>query len=261
MPHDTDDHDLGFAHDLPRLIGRRGMLGLLGGVGLTMVTQPAVAADCVAVPWETAGPFPADGTNRRSGEVVNALTQAGVIREDIRPSFNGLTPTADGVPVTLDITLSDAASCGALSGHAIYLWHCDAAGRYSMYDLPDANFLRGVGVSDAQGRVRVQTILPGCYPGRWPHIHFEVFESAEAAVTGRATILTSQIALPEDICAAVYEEDPRYAASTRSFPRISLTRDGIFRNNSEAEIAQQTPVMEGTVRDGYRGAMTIPLAL
>ena len=34
--------------------------------------------------------------------------------------------------------------------------------------------LLGVQVTDANGRVTFTLIVPGCYPGRWPHIHFEV---------------------------------------------------------------------------------------
>lgn len=258
MPDDIDDHDLGFAHDLPRMIGRRGLLGLLAGGGLVAAT-PASAA-CVALPWETAGPFPADGTNGRSGQVVNALTQSGVIREDIRPSFNGLAPVAAGVTLDLEVTLSDAQACQALQGHAIYIWHCDAEGQYSLYDLTEANYLRGVGVSDGGGRVRFRTVVPGCYPGRWPHIHFAVFESAEAAVTGRASILTSQLAFKEEDCSAVYENSAAYPRSNRrNLSRLTLTGDGIFRDNTVAQLAQQTVQLTGDPDAGYVGTVQIPI--
>lgn len=44
----------------------------------------------------------------------------------------------------------------------------------------------------------------GCYSGRWPHIHFEVFDSLESGVAGANARLTSQIALPEDACKSVF---------------------------------------------------------
>lgn len=259
LDHDNDAHDLGFAHDLPRLIGRRRVLGLMVGAGALAAAAPASALECVALPWETAGPFPGDGTNTRAGQVVNALTQAGVVREDIRSSFNGMTGRADGIPLTLDIALSDAASCGALGGHAIYLWHCDAAGRYSLYDLPEANYLRGVGVSDGAGRVRFRTILPGCYAGRWPHIHFEVFSSPEAAVTGEASVLTAQIALPEMVCAAAYEGDARYSGGAANLSRITLGSDNVFGDNTDAQIEQQMPSMQGDVARGFLASVAIPV--
>ncbi|GGE23354.1 hypothetical protein GCM10011360_09880 [Primorskyibacter flagellatus] len=259
MTHDAHVHDLGFSHDLPRLIGRRRMLGILGALGLAGAAGPAAALDCVALPWETAGPYPADGSNARSGQVVNALTEAGVVREDIRGSFNGRNGVAEGVDLTLELSLVDAAGCGPLAGHAIYVWHCDAEGRYSLYDLAEENFLRGVGIADGSGAVRFRTIVPGCYDGRWPHIHFEVFRSAEAAVSGEASVLTAQMALPKDVSAAVYAGDVRYEDGTRNLGRISIARDNVFGDNSAAEIAQQTLVMRGSVAEGFAGTLTIPV--
>ena len=255
-------HDHGFAHDLPGLLGRRRLLALLGTGGLGVAAAgPAAALDCVALPWETAGPYPADGSNSRDGQTVNALTRAGVIREDLRPSFGDLTPVAEGVRLDLELTLLDSAGCTPLAGHALYLWHCDTTGRYSLYDVPGANWLRGVGLSDAEGTVRFTTIFPGCYDGRWPHLHFEVFDSAEAAVSGAASRLTAQIALPADVCATVYARDARYSNGTRNLGRITLARDMVFRDNTEAELNQQMLALEGSPDGGYRGRVTIPLDL
>lgn len=254
------DHDLGFAHDLPRMIGRRNVLSLLGGLGLTTIASGASAAlECVALPWETAGPYPGDGTNVKDGQTVNALTQEGVIREDLRSSFGTLTPVADGLQLDLELTLQDADGCTPLEGHAIYLWHCDTTGLYSLYDTTDANYLRGVGIADAEGKVRFTTIVPGCYDGRWPHIHFEVFENVDAAVSGEASVLTAQIALPEAECAAVYAADSRYSNGTRNLGRISIASDNVFSDNSAEQIAQQTPAMAGNPSNGYRGTVTIPV--
>lgn len=260
MSHDSHDHDLGFHHDLPRLMGRRGVLSLLGGLGLASASGGAAAAlDCVALPWETAGPYPGDGSNSRNGQVINVLTQKGVIRSDLRPSFAGLTPQAEGTLLELELTLLDHDGCTPLAGHAIYLWHCDALGQYSLYDLPEANFLRGVALADEEGRVRLTTIVPGCYDGRWPHIHFEIFRSAEAAVAGEASVLTAQIALPEAACAAVYAADPRYRNGTRNLGRITLARDNVFADNGAAALAQQMLEMTGDPGAGYQGRVTIPV--
>jgi protocatechuate 3,4-dioxygenase beta subunit len=259
---DHHDHDLGFAHDLPMMLGRRRLLALMGGVGLVSLTGGAAAAlECAALPWETAGPYPADGTNVKDGQVVNALTQEGVIRQDLRTSFGTLTPVADGLQLDVELTLVNADGCTPLEGYAIYLWHCDTTGNYSLYDITEANYLRGVGVADAEGKVRFTTIFPGCYDGRWPHMHFEVFESVSAAVSGEASVLTAQIALPEADCAAVYAADGRYSNGTANLGRISLTSDMVFSDNSADEIAQQTLVMTGDPVAGYVGTVTIPIDL
>lgn len=259
---DHHAHDLGFAHDLPRMIGRRRLLALMGGMGLVgLAGGPAAALECVALPWETAGPYPADGSNVKNGQVVNALTQQGVIRQDLRTSFGSLTRVADGLQLDLELTLVNADGCTPLEGHAIYLWHCDTTGNYSLYDIIDANFLRGVGVADAEGKVRFTTIFPGCYDGRWPHIHFEVFGSIEAAVSGEASVLTAQIAMPEADCADVYAADARYSNGTVNLGRISIATDNAFSDNSADQIAQQTPVLTGDPQTGYAGTVTIAVDL
>lgn len=261
MTQDTHDHDLGFAHDLPRMIGRRRLLTLMGGLGLASASGlPAAALDCVALPWETAGPYPGDGTNTKDGQTVNVLTQEGVIRSDLRSSFGEFTKVANGVQLDLELTLTNADGCTPLENHAIYLWHCDETGNYSLYDVTDANWLRGVGVADAEGKVRFTTNVPGCYDGRWPHIHFEVFENVEAAVSGEASLLTAQIALPEAECAALYAaKRDIYSNGTTNLGRISIASDNVFGDNSEAEIAQQTLALTGDADSGYQGTVTIPV--
>ncbi|NJS38951.1 MAG: intradiol ring-cleavage dioxygenase [Rhodobacteraceae bacterium] len=198
----------------------------------------------------------------RVGQTVNILTEAGVIRDDIRPSIGGLTPVAEGVPLEVEITLVDVGrACAPLSGHAVYLWQCDAAGVYSIYGAPDRNYLRGVAISDAEGRLRLTTVFPGCYPGRWPHLHFEVFASAEAAVSGGPALLTGQFALPEAECRAVYSEGGAYAASMPALDGVRLSRDGIFRRSSDAELAAQMLALTGSAGQGYRATGQVGLVL
>ena len=279
MPdHDQDDHHThgpeGLTADLPHLTRRRLVVaGLaMGGAALSLwavrgraATVTGTAADgtvCLASPAETEGPFPADGTNVREGQTVNILTEAGVIREDIRTSIGGLTPVAEGVPVTLEITLVDVRNaCAPLAGLAVYVWQCDAEGVYSIYGAADRNYLRGVGISDADGRVRFTTVFPACYPGRWPHVHFEAFSGAEMAVSGKAALLTSQFALPEAECRAVYAANPLYGASVRTLTQVSLQRDGIFRDATPQDLAAQTLVLSGDPVTGYRALGLVGLVI
>jgi protocatechuate 3,4-dioxygenase beta subunit len=177
----------------------------------------------------------------------------------MRDSFAGMAGTAEGLPLTFEIRLVDIANgCAPLVGHALYLWHCDADGRYSLYELPEVNYLRALGVSDAEGVVRFTTIFPGCYGGRWPHLHFEVFASAEQAVTGRQAVLTSQFVLPGDVSAQVYDL-PRYATSADNLTRLSLARDNVFRDNSAEQIAVMTPEVSGDMTSGLTARVTIGL--
>lgn len=250
-------HDRGLAFDLGTLSRRRalGLFGAVGLVGLTgctptnPATAGATAPECVPeVPDETAGPFPGDGSNG-----ANALTTSGVIRNDIRSSFGGPTGVAEGMPLTLRLNVLNLADASKpFAGAAVYVWHCDREGNYSMYSsaVRNENYLRGVAATDSFGTVEFTTIFPGCYSGRWPHVHFEVFESIAAATSGRRTVVkTSQLALSEDASAAAYATDG-YARSVTNLSRISLGSDSVFRDDNGA---RQMATMTGNNSAGSSG--------
>jgi protocatechuate 3,4-dioxygenase beta subunit len=208
-------------------------------------------ADCsVETPQETGGPYPADGTNG-----PNVLTQDGVVRRDITTSFGEYSGTAEGVPLQIDLRVLDSgAGCAPLAGAAVYLWHADRNGDYSIYsqDLSDQNYLRGVQVADDAGALTFTSIFPGCYDGRWPHIHFEVYETQAAATSGRNAILTSQIALPATADEQAYATTG-YEDSVENLSRISLSSDNVFRDGAEA----QTPTVSGDAASGFTIAMDV----
>lgn len=227
----------------------------------TATTGTQSTADCIVDPTETAGPYPADGTNNAQGSTSNILTQSGILRSDIRASFLGSTTVAAGVQLTFTITLVNARnSCAPLAGYAIYLWHCDRGGNYSLYSAPAESYLRGVQVTDANGQVTFTTIFPACYSGRYPHIHLEVFSSASAATSGRAALLTSQFAMPAAICSIVFASTG-YTQSVSNFAQVSIASDNVFGDNSAAQIAQQTPTMTGSVDAGYTASAIVGISV
>jgi protocatechuate 3,4-dioxygenase beta subunit len=272
-PDHDDAHDRGLAFDLSALVGRRRMLQLLGGAGLfTLVAcasngssdgaastaaasgttatttassgTTAAAADLATIPEETAGPFPGDGSNG-----VNVLTGSGVVRSDIRSSFGSASGVADGVPMTMKLTVRDTANGGApKEGAAVYVWHCDRDGLYSLYSegATDQNYLRGVQEAGADGVVTFTSVYPACYSGRWPHVHFEVYPTLADATAAGSQLATSQIALPADVSAEVYASDG-YEQSVRNLSQVSLATDMVFRDGAELE----TPTVSGSVADGY----------
>lgn len=204
---------------------------------------------CTKIPEETAGPFPGDGTNG-----PNALALSGVVRRDIRASIGGASGVAEGVELHVTLTVVSAANpCTPLGGYAVYLWHCDKNGDYSMYgNLPLENYLRGVQETDAQGNVTFITVFPGCYTGRWPHMHFEVFPSAAAAVNSGPSAAVSQLAFSKDACNAVYAT-AGYESSGPRLAAISLATDGIFRDGAALQLAAVT----GSVAVGLRATLTV----
>lgn len=294
--HHIEDHDRGLIFDLEtlnaRILERRRALSLLGGAGVVALLagcgggggsdstsssssstttsgsttgstgstggSTSTGGSCVDYATETNGPYPADGTNTSSGATSNVLTASGVIRSDIRSSFISSTTQASGVPFTLTITLQNSTGCTPLAGYAIYIWHCNNTGQYSLYDLPTESYLRGVQIADSNGQVTFTTIVPGCYDGRYPHIHFEVFPSQAAATsgTGRTSSLISQFIVPGDVCATVYAAGG-YGTSATALNRISIASDNVFGDNTAAQVAAQTIAMSGSVSAGYTGTVTV----
>lgn len=258
----TDNHDRGLQFDLATLLGRRRALTLLGGAGLTLVacapstttstsatttTSAAAGSPLATIPEETAGPYPGDGSNG-----PNALTQSGIVRSDIRSSFGSSTRTAEGVRLTIDLTVQDDDG-KPLTGAAVYLWHCDINGDYSMYSdrVKDENFLRGVQETDASGKLKFVSVFPGAYAGRWPHVHFEVYPSLAEATKAGNKITTSQLALPETTCKEVYGTTG-YTQSVRNMSRTTLKQDMVFRDGVDHQMA----TMSGDVASGYTASLT-----
>ncbi len=262
----TDFHDLGLQTDVSmwthQLLERRRVLKLgLAGLGM-LVTGCSIAQDnsngaCLTeIPEETAGPFPADGSNA-SRQNLNVLERSGIVRSDIRTSL-ATGNVAAGIPMTIDLQLlSTTGGCSPLAGYAIYLWHCDRDGRYSLYSSGAENedYLRGVQVTNSEGKLSFQSIFPACYSGRWPHVHFEIYPSLEAASSSSNKIHTSQLALPEAICKTVFDTAEGYSQSVRNLSQISLASDNVFRDGVEEQMATVT----GSLSEGFNSSLVLAI--
>lgn len=278
---DDEVVDQGIGFDLGTLLSRRGILGLAGlGAGAvalaacsplatsaatpsasatpsaagttTPTSTPSASAVLPAgeIPDETAGPYPGDGSNG-----PDVLEQSGIIRRDLRTSLGG-TAVVEGVPAEVTLRITDMASGDApFAGVAVYAWHCDAQGRYSMYSdgVEGETWLRGVQVTDADGQVTFTTIVPGCYAGRWPHIHFEVYPDAASITDAGNAIATSQLALPQAMLETVYAL-PAYDGSARNLTGVSLTSDNVFGEDGGA---LQMATVTGDASAGYAASLVV----
>jgi protocatechuate 3,4-dioxygenase beta subunit len=163
----------------------------------------AAGSTCVLTPSQAQGPFFFDTQLNRSD-----------IREG-RP----------GTELRLSLRLLDAATCTPLVGTVVEIWHADASGVYSAFDLAQGNsanaagetFLRGFQTTGPSGRVEFVTIYPGWYPGRTPHIHL-------MAVLGGDRVLTTQLYFPEPLSDAVYLQAPY---SVKGPPDTNNTTDAL----------------------------------
>ena len=280
------DHDRGLSHDLPKILeqglARRRLFGILGGVSAAAAVAAcandtdssstsassspsssstaseatdtsAVDVSAGEIPEETAGPYPGDGSNGQ-----NVLTQSGVVRSDIRSSFGGASGVAEGVPLTVRMKVYDlnGSEAKVLSGAAVYIWHCNRDGEYSMYsqDIADENYLRGVQETDGDGAVEFTSIFPAAYSGRWPHIHFEVYPSLDDATSASNKLRTSQMAMPEDVCDKVYETDG-YDQSIRNLEQTSLDTDMVFSDGYSLQMATVT----GSNDEGWVATLNVPV--
>jgi protocatechuate 3,4-dioxygenase beta subunit len=264
--------DQGLRFDVDTLLSRRRMLAFLGigtatlglaacGAGSSSTassswsasSSSAAAGTGTEIPDETAGPYPGDGSNG-----PDVLEQSGIVRSDIRSSFGEMSGTAEGVPMTLELTVADLANGGVpFEGVAVYVWHCSREGGYSLYSdgVTDQNFLRGVQIADSSGKVSFTSIFPACYTGRWPHIHFEVYPDQASITDSVNAIATSQVALPQDVCETVFAEEG-YEASVSNLSQLSLTSDNVFGNDGGAS---QLATVTGDVGSGY--TVTLPVRI
>jgi protocatechuate 3,4-dioxygenase beta subunit len=213
----------------------------------------ADATECTVIPEETGGPYPGDGTNG-----PDVLSESGVVRSDITSSFGDATGTAAGIPTRIELTVVNAsAGCTPVKEAAVYVWHCDAQGRYSMYSngVTNENFLRGVQSTAADGTLAFHSIFPGCYSGRWPHIHFEVYPGVGQATSASGRIATSQIALPRDVCNTVYGSST-YPGSASNLASLSLDSDMVFGDDGAVH---EMATVTGNAADGYTVALRVPV--
>ena len=289
--HDHDhDHHRGLAADVARLLAQpasrrqslrwlfagagAGLLPLAGcggsasddGFGISTSTTTGAtgssasnSAACALIPEETGGPYPGDGTNRNANGVVNALVLSGIVRSDIRASIAGASGVALGVPLTIRLQLVNVAGgCTLAPGAALYLWHCTRDGGYSMYSngIVSENYLRGVQQADGDGWVSFSTIFPGCYDGRMPHVHFEVYPSLARANSAANRVKTSQFTFPLDTLSEAYGASG-YASSVSNLARISYASDNVFSDGTSLQMANVT----GNAIQGYVATLVVGVSL
>ena len=127
-----------------------------------------------------------------------------------------------GQKLDLTITVVNAENGEPIAGVDVDFWQCDASGNYSGYDgdpddLPtnitngqvatnDETFLRGRLTTSAQGQVTFETIYPGWYRLRTPHVHLKILE-------GDNCNTTTQLYFPEDVNQELYNT-PEYSRNS-----------------------------------------------
>jgi protocatechuate 3,4-dioxygenase beta subunit len=188
------------------MIGIAGSAAVLAGektasaASPLLTASPAAANVCRMTPRMVEGPFYFDPD---------------LVRQDI-------TEGRPGVPLRIDLQITDGATCQPIEGARVDLWHCDATGQYSGYDgqgddrsisTKGEKFLRGTQTTGANGEVTFTTVYPGWYRGRTTHIHFKVLLDEKAMLTG-------QLYFPDALSEYIFTNIAPY--NTRSAKRDTL---------------------------------------
>jgi protocatechuate 3,4-dioxygenase beta subunit len=149
-----------------------------------------------------------------------------------------------GAPLGLVLQVVDA-DCRPVEGARVDVWHCDAAGNYSGFarqgsdrerDTRGETFLRGTQFADARGIAAFETVWPGWYRGRTPHVHYKVF-------LDEGTLLTSQLFFPDGASEAVFR-GPAYRGRAAAQDTTNST-DGIARRAGPRAYARVTQAGSG----------------
>lgn len=119
---------------------------------------------------------------------------------------SSLVESQPGIPLHLDLLVIDTSTCLPLVDPTVYieLWSANATGVYGGYSGPSnapgdsdnvrSSWLRGAQPLDAEtGTAQFDTIFPGHYPGRAPHVHVMV-QRRGAVVGGNGTTIRDAVA-------------------------------------------------------------------
>ncbi len=198
-------------------------LAALAGSGIGTPRRAIAGVGCTLYPSQTEGPF---------------FFDPGLLRSDISEG-------RPGYPLRLSLQFLDDAMCSPVANAVVQIWHTDRLGLYSGYpgqgdigtiDTRGQTFMRGLQVTDGDGRIEIDTIYPGWYPGRVPHIHFKVFLDDR-------TVGTSQLYFPDEVGESVYATE-LYAARGQS--PVTLSTDVLLRNTPHDSV-----LLDVTAGDGF----------
>lgn len=223
----------------------------LGGLSLMPFLPKAQAqarpgaSNCILVPSETPGPFPLDLTDN-----------AYYFRQDIRED-------REGVRLRQKVRIIGAGNCQPMPGVRVNIWHCDRDGDYSGYGTEAGlTYCRGYQITDENGECEFITIVPGWYPGRVTHVHFQVHVSTQYSAVSQWTWPHDAVVQAALDHADLYPEGP---------DPLTPGQDGVFANGYDLQMAtlqwdaaaeeyvsefEATVEGEGTVGVGYEEMRT-----
>jgi hypothetical protein len=149
----------------------------------------------------------------------------------------------------------DSDGCTPLVGAAVDIWSANAGGVYSDESSENTvgeTYLRGIQLTDSDGKVTFTTVYPGWYAGRTNHIHLRVYSGGAVtgttfSYTGATLLYTGQMffdATTNDTVAAT----TLYKANT-----VARTLNSTDRVYSQQGGSARIMTLAGSVTDGFTG--------
>lgn len=230
-------------------IDRRRALALLGGAGILAVgaacsSESSTASTASTRSSASTGSSTPGGGG--AGDPACTLTPQqteGPYYLDLDEVRSDITEDRQGSPLSLAVTVVDAASCEPIKDVAVDVWHCDAEGVYSGFDEGfGETFLRGTQITDRRGVAEFATIYPGWYPGRSVHIHLKVHTSGSVEHTG-------QLYFDDGLAPEVYGQG---VYADRGEPDTTNDADFLFAEGGSATL--MTPTGDPS---GFRAQVTV----
>jgi hypothetical protein len=170
-----------------------------GGGGTSAGPEPPARSGRPGPSTTASGGFPRTPACRRSAEATPEQTEGPYYKEGPpkRRSLLGVGVSGRRLSIRGRVLSTD---CTPVARARVDFWQADGKGEYDN----DGYRLRGYQLTDDEGRYRVETVVPGAYDGRTPHIHVKVG-------TGGRDVLTTQLYLPDE---ARNRSDPIFAPGT-----------------------------------------------
>ncbi|SDP86725.1 Dioxygenase [Rhodoferax sp. OV413] len=185
-----------------------------------------------------------------AGPALFSVGGAPLLRRDI-------TEGRPGIPLSLTLQLRDCDNQGeAICGAEVYVWHCDAEGRYSGgHSGPEITaigetYLRGVQFSNQAGSVVFHTILPGCHQCQLEHIHLLVLLPSTVPSSRTVSTASAQLLFPYAVTTAAY------SCSTLYRPSLDMQPPAHAAEPADSP-SQHTLQVSGNASTGYAASLVI----
>lgn len=186
--------------------------GLLAGAGTAAyLFRDPIASRLLTLADNSAFKPSGVGVDDSGGCTLTATAMEGPFYVENSPLRGDVREDRKGLHTRLRFKIVDGATCAPIEGATVAIWHADALGNYSAHDdmnpsaFPFAapfwqqrpaatasRYLRGHQVSDALGLVAFDTVFPGWYTPRTPHIHVKV-------IVGGRDAATTQLFFPQEL--------------------------------------------------------------